>query len=172
MKPGTLEARVEVQKGQRIAVLNFSGTIGLPFGFNAQHFIESLTSLGEHDVLYAVLDSSGGSPVDAWIIFDFLKKATPRRYRSLVLITGECSGDALLVALGFDQILMRQDALIGFQPTELSSLAATRQATKLMARLIARRSRCHVEDVLAWMDKNRRFTAEECLARSLCDAII
>ena len=172
MKPGSLEARIEVQKDRRIAVINLSGPIGSPSGFDASRFIESVTSLGQHDVLYAILDSPGGSPVDAWIIFDFLKKAPPRRYGSLVLITGECSGDALVIALGFDQILMRQDAYMELQSAKLSGLAATRQATKLMGRLLARRSRCHLEDVLAWIDTNKRFTAEECLARSLCDAIV
>jgi ATP-dependent protease ClpP protease subunit len=142
MKRGTLEAKLEVHKRRRVAVISISGTIGLPYGFHAPHFLESLASLGEYDVLYATLDSFGGSPVDASTIFDFLKKSSPKRYGSLVLITGECSGDALLIALGFDQILMRSEALMGFHPATFRSSSATRYTTVLMARLIAQRAPC------------------------------
>jgi ATP-dependent protease ClpP protease subunit len=172
MKPGRPEAKILVQKGQRVAVMSHSGTIGPPSGLSASQFIESLTSLGKHDVLYTILDSSGGSPVDAWAIFSFLKRTSHTRNGSLVLITGECAGDALLVALGFDQILMRADACIAFRPAEVRSLATIRLTTKIMARVTAKRAGCQVEDVLAWIDKDRRFTAEECLRRSLCDAIV
>ena len=44
--------------------------------------------------------------------------------------------------------------------------------TELIARLIAQRVKCRVEDVLGWMDKNKKFTAEDCLKLSLCDAIV
>lgn len=168
MKRGSLEAKIVVQKGQRFALVNVSGSIGLPFGFQGNHFIESLTNLGKYDVLYAIMDSPGGSPVEAWIIFHFLTEARQTRSASLVLIIGECSGDAVLIALAFDQIFMRHDAHMEFRPAGLSRLPATRQVSDL----IARRAGCQAEDVLAWMDRNRRFTAEECLIRSLCDAII
>ena len=172
MKRGSLEAKMVLQKGQRIAVMDLSGSIGLPHGFYARDFIGSLTDLGDYDVLYVLLDSGGGSPADSWIIFNFLKQPRPPRSSSLVLIIGECSGDAVLIALGFDQILMRPEGLMGFQPLEFTRLPATRKVTQLMARLIAARANCQIDDVLAWIDKNRKFNAQECLARSLCDAIV
>jgi ATP-dependent protease ClpP protease subunit len=172
MKRGSLEAKIVAQKGQRIAVMNLSGSIGLPHGFHAHEFIEMLTGLGEYDVLYAVMDSPGGSPTDAWTIFNFLGQPRQKRSSSLILIIGECSGDALLIALGFDQILMRPDAFMGFHPLKFRSLSATRRVTHLTARLVAERVNCQIDDVFAWIDKNKTFTAEECLARSLCDAIV
>ena len=42
MKRGTLEAKLEVHKRRRVAVISISGTIGLPYGFHAPHFLESL----------------------------------------------------------------------------------------------------------------------------------
>lgn len=171
MKQSSLEAKMVVQNGQRMATMYLSGTVGVRSGFSARRFIESLTSFGKYDALYAMLDSSGGSPSDAWAIFDFLTTGAPKRCRSLVLITGECSGDAVMIALAFDQILMRPAAYMGFRPAKFRNLAAIRLATGVMSRLIAKRAGCQQEDVLAWMDKNKRFTAEECLARSLCDAI-
>jgi ATP-dependent protease ClpP protease subunit len=172
MNPGLLEAKIVLQKGQRLAVMSLSGSIGLPAGFTSNDFTESLIKLGDHDVLYTIMDSSGGSPMDAWSIFNFLKKTSHSRDGALVLITRECVGDALLIAQGFDQILMRTDACIEFRPAKLRSSTATRVTTKVMARLIAKRAGCRLEDVLGWMDKNKRFTAEECLARGICDAIV
>jgi ATP-dependent protease ClpP protease subunit len=172
MNPGSLEAKIVLQKGQRLAVMSLSGSIGLPSGFTATDFSRSLNDLGSHDVLYTILDSSGGSPVDAWTIFNFLRETSSTRDGSLVLVTRECVGDALLIAQAFDQILMRADACLEFRPAKLRSWAAIRVTTKVMAGLIAKRAGCQTEDVLGWIDKNKRFTAEECLARGLCDAIV
>ena len=163
---------MEVQHGQRMAAMYLSGIVGLRSGFSARRFIDSLTNLGKYDALYAMLDSSGGSLIDSWAIFNFLTTGSPRPLRSLVLITGECSGDAVLIALAFDQILMRSDTRMGFRPAKFRNLAAIRLVTGVMSRLIAKRIGCQQEDVLAWMHKNKIFTAQECLARSLCDAIV
>jgi ATP-dependent protease ClpP protease subunit len=171
MDYGSLEARLVTQKGERMAVFRFFGAIGPPRGFRASEFINSLSRLGDYDVLYTILDSSGGSAVEAWIIYDALTKSA-QRHRSLVLITNECSGTAILIALAFEQILMLRGASIGFLPVELPRVAAARQLTQSMARLIGKRIGRPVEDVLGWMDKNKKFTAEECLSLSLCDAIV
>jgi ATP-dependent protease ClpP protease subunit len=118
------------------------------------------------------LDSSGGSAVDSWGIYDFLKTLSPPRYGSLVLITGQCSADAILIALAFNQILMRPDAYIGFRPLQRTRTASGSKATGLLARLVAQRTSSQVEEVFRWMDKNRKLSAEECLRLSLCDAIV
>ena len=168
----SLGARIVAYKGQRMAVLTLSGAIGLPLGFHASQFIHSLNQLRDYDVLYTILDSSGGSANDAWLIYDFLIKGPAREHGSLVLITTECSGDAILISLGFQQILMQPQSYICFRPVELSRPAATRRVTKLIAGLVARRIGCRIEDVLGWMDKNTKLTADECLKLSLCDAIV
>ena len=168
----SLGARIVAYKGQRMAVLRISGGIGLPSGLQAPHFIHSLNKLADYDVLYAILDSAGGSAIDTWLIYDFLSKGPAREHGSLVLITTECSGDAILISLGFQQILMQPQSYIRFRPVELSRPAATQKVTKLIAGLVARRIGCRIEDVLAWMDKSKKLTAEECLTLSLCDAIV
>ena len=169
---GALEAKVVAYKGQRMAVIRLYGAIGPPNGFQASQFVDSLSRLGDYDVLYAILDSSGGSAIDAWIIHDFLNKNRTPRQGSLVLVTNECSGSAILIALAFKQILMRSGSYIRFQPIELSRPIATRRASQVLARLTSQRIKCRVEDVLGWMDKNKKFSAEECLKLSLCDAIV
>jgi ATP-dependent protease ClpP protease subunit len=168
----SLGVRIVAYKGQRMAVLRISGGIGLPSGLQAPHLINSLNQLTDYDVLYAILDSSGGSAIDTWLIYDFLVKGPAREHGSLVLITTECSGDAILISLGFQQILMQPQSYIRFRPVELSRPAATQKVTKLIAGLVARRIGCRIEDVLDWMDKSKKLTAEECLALSLCDAIV
>lgn len=67
---------------------------------------------------------------------------------------------------------MQPQSYIRFRPVELSRPAATRRVTKLIAGLVARRIGCRIEDVLGWMDKNTKLTADECLKLSLCDAIV
>jgi ATP-dependent protease ClpP protease subunit len=155
-----------------MAVVRFSGPIGRPLGFQASDFIESLNRLGDYDALYGILDSPGGSAMEALLIHDFLVRGPARKHGSLVLIATECSGDAILIGLGFQQILMQPQSYIRFQPVELSRPASTQQVTKLIADLVARRIGCQIENVLGWMDKSKKLTAEECLRLSLCDAII
>jgi ATP-dependent protease ClpP protease subunit len=169
---GSVEARIVAHNGQRMAVVRFSGPIGRPLGFNASEFIESLNRLGDYDVLYGILDSPGGSAIEAWLIHQFLVRDPARRHGSLVLIATECSGDAILIGLGFQQILMHPQSYICFHPVKLSRPATTQRVTRLIAGLIARRIGCQIENVLGWMDKKKKLTAEECLKLSLCDAII
>jgi ATP-dependent protease ClpP protease subunit len=101
MNPSGLEGKVVRQKDLDVAVVEISGDVGWPSALRASNFIDMIASLGNYDVL---LDSNGGSPVDSWAIYDFLKTLSPPRYGSLVLITGRCSADAILIALGFNQI--------------------------------------------------------------------
>ena len=169
---GSAEARIVAHNGQRMAVVRFSGPIGRPLGFHASEFIESLNRLGDYDVLYGILDSPGGSAIEAWLIHQFLVRDPARRHGSLVLIATECSGDAILISLGFQQILMQPQSYIRFHPVELSRPASTQRVTKLIASLIARRIGCQIDKVLGWMDKSKKLSAEECLTLSLCDAII
>jgi ATP-dependent protease ClpP protease subunit len=172
MNPSGLQAKVVRQKDLDVAVVEMSGEIGWPSSLRVSAFMDLLKSLGNYDVLYAILDSSGGSPVDSWGIHDFLKKLSPPRYESLVLITGRCSGDAILIALAFNQILMRPYANIEFRPLQLAGKASASKVTGLLARLVAQRSGSPVEEVFRWMDKNKTLSAEECLKLSLCDAIV
>jgi len=103
-----------------MAIVGLHGAIGPPLGIQADRFVNSLSRLGDNDVLFAILDSSGGSAVDAWIIHDFVSKNLAPQHRSLVLITGECSSDAILIALAFEQILMRPGAYIRLEPVPLA----------------------------------------------------
>jgi ATP-dependent protease ClpP protease subunit len=172
MDPKSLKAQLLTHKGQRMAVIGIQGRLGQDHGFRGHDFNKSLGELGNHDVLYTMLDSGGGSVVDAWIIYDYLMARPAPKPRSLVLITGQCSSDAILIPLAFDQILMRPDAYMQFQPINLSRPTAGQRATRFIGLKVADRTGSTFEDVLRWMDKNKRFTADECLARSLCDAIV
>jgi ATP-dependent protease ClpP protease subunit len=167
-----MEAKLISQKGLKVAFVDLYGNVGWPSDFRARTFIDSLRGLGNYDLLYAVLDSAGGSPVDSWGIYRFLEMAPKTRHGSLVLITGLCSADAILIALGFSQILMRPGAHIEFRPISLSRAVAGRRVTEVLARVVAERSGARREEVRGWMDKNKKLSAEECLKRSLCDAIV
>jgi ATP-dependent protease ClpP protease subunit len=167
-----LEAKVVRQKDLNVAVVEMSGEVGWPSALRASSFMDLIGSLGNYDMLYAILDSSGGSAVDSWNIYDFLKTLSSPRYGSLVLITGRCSADAILIALAFDQILMRPYANFEFRRLQRAGAAGGSKITGLVARLVAQRSGSRVEEVLRWMDKNAKLSATECLKLSLCDAIV
>ena len=172
MDSGSIEVKLITREGRRMAAVNLHGNIGSPDGFGAHKFRDSLNGLGDYDVLYATLDSSGGSAVDAWFIYDYLTTGQGSQHESLVLITGQCSGEAILIALGFGQILMRPASYIRFRPPPLSRPEAVRRASGFIARLIAKRAGRQVDEVLGWMDKNKKFTSAECLECSLCDGIV
>jgi ATP-dependent protease ClpP protease subunit len=172
MESKSLQAQLVTHKGQRLAIISLQGRLGQDYGFRGHDFNKSLSGLGNYDILYTIFDSAGGSVLDSWLIYDFLMTTPAPRSRSLVLITGQYSGDAVLIPLAFDQILMRPAAYIQFQPMMLSRPLAGQRTTKFIARMVAERAGSKVEEVLRWMDKNKKFTADECLARSLCDAIV
>jgi len=172
MNSGGLEAKLISQNNLNLAVVELNGNVGWPSDFRAKTFIDTLKGLGSYDLLYSVLDSAGGSPVDSWGIYHFLKTAPKARYGSVVLIAGQCSADAILIALGFNQILMRPGAYLKFESIMFSRPVAGRLVTRLLARLVAERSGSQPEDVLGWMDKNKKLSATDCLERSLCDALV
>src|SRR5258708_20865223 len=120
MDPKSLKAQLLTHKGQRMAVISIQGRLGQDHGFRGHDFNKSLGELGNHDVLYTMLDSDGGSVVDAWIIYNYLMARPSPKPRSLVLITGQCSGDAILIPLAFDQFLILPNTYIHFQPINLS----------------------------------------------------
>jgi ATP-dependent protease ClpP protease subunit len=172
MEPNPIGARLVVEGNRRIAIIKMHGQIGADCGFGAHHFCAAVRGLGSYDLLHATLDSTGGSVIDAWIIYDYLRSGPASRYSSVVIIDGQCSGTAMLIAIGFDQILMRPGSSIQFCPVKLTSSIAGPQTTRMIARLIARRTRHGTDEVLAWIDKERKFNADQCLGCSLCEAII
>jgi ATP-dependent protease ClpP protease subunit len=172
MDRSSLQARVAIYDNYRIANLKLHGEVGLAGGFESRHFHEAVKKLGRYDMLFAYLDSPGGSVFDAWIIHDYLKSGPASRCPSLALITGQCSGTAILIALGFQQILMRTDAYMRFRSVQLTNANAAHRATRQMAKLIASHAGCEPRQVLRWIRQNYVFTAKQCLRFHLCHAIV
>ncbi len=69
----------------------------------------------DNDVNFVVLwiDSSGGSYIDSLRLAAFLSRQDPARVRTVAFIPDHARGDAALIALACDQIVMRPDAVIG-----------------------------------------------------------
>src|SRR5260370_25408914 len=150
MDPKSLKAQLLTHKGQRMAVISIQGRLGEDHGFRGHDFNKSLGELGDHDVVYTMLDSGGGSVVDAWIIYDYLMARPAPKPRSLVLITGQCSNDAILIPLAFDQILMRPDAYMQFQRINLNRPIARQRATKFLGPKESDCTGFTFVDVLRW----------------------
>jgi ATP-dependent protease ClpP protease subunit len=171
MHCSSLEAKIAIQDGYRIACLTLHGEVGAS-GFESSHFYGALQRLGRYDLIFALLDSPGGASFDAWIIYDYLKSGPGSRFPSLVVITGQCTGVAILIALGFRQVLMRADAYMRFGEISLTDAKAARRSTRLMARLVARYALCDQERVTRWISQRYVLTAKQCLRYHLCHAII
>ena len=167
-----LRAELVTDAASRIAKITFSGEIGSRAGFEARHLHSALQGLGSYDTLLASLDSPGGSVFEAWIIYNYLIVGPVYQHLSRVLITGECAGAALLIAMGFKEIYMQSHACMRFEPVELSNAATSRRATKTVARVIAKRTDSDATEILEWMSERRIFFPEECLNHRLCDAIV
>jgi ATP-dependent protease ClpP protease subunit len=86
-----------------------------------------------------------------------------------VFITGQASSAAILLAMGFDSITMKKDAVMRFHPIESKNALKGHRATGAMAAIVAQRIGNYFAEVVAWMDEERQFTAPECLERRLCD---
>jgi ATP-dependent protease ClpP protease subunit len=67
---------------------------------------------------------------------------------------------------------MRPYAYIEFCPLQRAGSAGGSKVTGLLGRLVAQRTGSRTEEVLRWMDKNKKLSATECLRLSLCDAIV
>jgi ATP-dependent protease ClpP protease subunit len=171
MNPSGRGAKIVHQKGLDLAVVEINGDVGWPSALHARSFIDSIKGLANYDLLYALLDSGGGSPIDSWAIYDFLKTVSPR-YGSLGLITGRCSADAIIIAMAFNQILMLPHAYVEFCPLRRPRSASSSKFNGVLARLVAQRTGSGKEEVLRWIDKNKKLSATECLRLSLCDAIV
>ena len=171
MHRSSLEAKIVIHEGYRIARLTLHGEVGVG-GVESSHFYGALQRLGRYDLIFAYLDSPGGAAFDAWIIYDYLKSGPASRYPSLVVVTGECVGVAILIALGFQQVLMRSDAYMRFEGISLTNAKAARRSTQLMAGLVARHARCDQKQVIRWIHEHYVFTAKQCLRYHLCNAII
>jgi len=59
------------------------------------------------------IDSPGGAPEGAMGLANYLAELNPDQVRTVAYIPGEARGDAALVALGCDQIVLLPDALLG-----------------------------------------------------------
>jgi len=167
-----LRAELVTDAASRIAKITFSGEIGSRAGFEARHLHNALQGLGSYDALFASLESPGGSVFEAWIIYDYLIVGPVYQHPSRVLITGECAGAALLIAMGFKEIYMESHACMRFEPVQLSNTATGRRATKAVARVIAKRTKSDAKEILQWMHERRTLFSEECLNHRLCDAIV
>jgi ATP-dependent protease ClpP protease subunit len=167
-----LRAELVTDAGSRIAKITLSGEIGSRAGFEAYHVRDALQAVGSYDALFANFDSPGGSVFEAWIIYHYLMIGPVSQRPSLVLITGECSGAAILVAMGFKQIYMQSRACMRFEPIKLSNTAISRRATKTVARVVTKRTKSDVTEILQWMNERRTFFSKECLKHRLCDTVV
>ena len=156
----------------RVAKITLSGEIGSREGFQAQDLHETLQKLGSYEALFANLDSPGGSVFDAWIIYDYLIIGPVHQRPSLVLITGECSGAAILIAMGFQKIHMLSRAYMRFEPIKLRDIATSQRATKTVARAIAKRTKSDAKKILQWMREERTISSQDCFEHRLCDAVV
>jgi ATP-dependent protease ClpP protease subunit len=147
-----------------------SGDVG-PDGFAAHHLWQALEALGSYDLLDAELDSPGGAIYDAWFIYNYLKRLSSK-IETRVLITGQASSAAVLLAIGFHRIAMKRSAMMRFHRMKATTELRGHRTTGAMAAIIAQHTCIYFDEVVGWMDEERQFTATEFLERRLFDRIV
>lgn len=89
------------------------------------------------NLLIVVIDSRGGSPADSLTLANFLADLDPAQRRTVAYIPHEARGEAAMVALACDQIVMHADAVLGGGgdfPLEAADIDAAATALGELAR--------------------------------------
>jgi membrane-bound ClpP family serine protease len=94
----------------------------------AQKMIQTYVEEGDTNFVCLWIDSPGGSLLDSMNLANYLAGLDSSRVRTVAYIPSEAYGDAALVALACDQVVMQRDATLGgagaeaFSPEELADV--------------------------------------------------
>jgi len=96
-------------KGVQVAI---SGVIGPDAVARTRSRIERAVEEGANFVCLRI-ESAGGAPEQSLVLANWLAGLDPARVRTVAWVPGEARGDAALVALACDELVMRPTAVLG-----------------------------------------------------------
>ena len=104
------------------------GAINANLVGRVQKMIETQVEEGDANFVCLWIDSPGGSLLDSMNLASYLAGLDPARVRTVAYIPSEAYGDAALIALACDQLVMQRDATLGgsgaeaFTPLEIADV--------------------------------------------------
>ncbi len=104
------------------------GAINANTAQRVQKMIQTHVEDGDANFVCLWIDSPGGSLLDSLSIASYLAGLDPARVRTVAYIPNEAYGDAALIALACDQVVMQREATLGgsgaeaFSPEELADV--------------------------------------------------
>jgi membrane-bound serine protease (ClpP class) len=101
-----------LQGGWRGVQVPLSGVIGADAVARTRTRIERAVDDGANFVCLAI-DSAGGAPEQSLVLANWLAGLDPARVRTVAWVQREARGDAALVALACDELVMRPTAVLG-----------------------------------------------------------
>ena len=118
-----------LQGGWRGVQVPLSGGTGADAISRVKQRIERAVADGANFVCLRI-DSAGGSPAQSLVLANWLAGLDPARVRTVAWVPREARGDAALVALACDELVMAPDAVVG---GEGAAVIDERQAEALAA---------------------------------------
>ena len=113
LAPGMLQDDPSLAGDWRPVRIPLKGPIQAPLTTRVQRMIED--QIREHGANFICLwiDSPGGSLVDSVNLANYLADLDPAQVRTVAYVPAEARGDAALIALACDQLVMGPDAVLG-----------------------------------------------------------
>jgi membrane-bound serine protease (ClpP class) len=118
-----------LEGGWKAAQVVLAGPITADSGARARQQIERAVADGANFLCLRV-DSAGGSPEQSLVLANRLAAFDPARVRTVAYVPRQARGDAALVALACDEVVMHPDAVLG---GEGDAAIGGRQATAVAA---------------------------------------
>ncbi len=101
-----------LEGGWRGVQVSLSGVIGPDAVTRVRNRIDRAVSDGANFVCLKI-DSAGGAPEQSLVLANWLAGLDPAKVRSVAWVPNEARGDAALVALACDEVVMRPGAVLG-----------------------------------------------------------
>jgi membrane-bound serine protease (ClpP class) len=111
--PEALEDDPSARNGWRPIRVDVTGAITPDLLNKSKRVIEN--SIRDYDANFICiwLDSAGGTPAESANFAEYLSGLDPQKHRTVAFIPRKARGDAAMIALGCDQIVLTPDAVIG-----------------------------------------------------------
>lgn len=170
--------KAKAESGSKTAEIKIYSDIG-GYGITAGAFVKEVSALGDVASIKVLINSVGGSVVDAIGIFNYLKY---HKAQIIVQVDGVAASAASLIAMAGDDILMPENTMmmvhypwadVQGNADEMRHVADSLEKLGMsMVNTYAKRTGLGFDELHAMLSKDTWLTAQECLEKGFCTKII
>jgi len=113
MSPESLEYDPSQGEAFHPIRVDVRGPINQQMTDRIQRSIEDRMKVDPINLIVVVIDSEGGSPVDSIAFANFLASFDSSKIRTVAFVPSHASGDAVLIAMACDHLVMAKEAVLG-----------------------------------------------------------